>query len=81
MFAGALRKKMKISGYLQRGLVEVHSIRKRHDELASEMRRRGMRHQSPLPEFPAFRAGKVDARDSMRDLAERCGECRKRMKR
>jgi len=81
MFAGVLRKKMKISGYISKGLVEVYNIRKRHDALASEMLRRGMHHQSPLQQVRLYRSGRVDVKNSMRVLAKRCGECRKRMKR
>lgn len=79
MFASAVKEKKKIDGYLRNGLVEVHHIRKRHEELASEMVRRGMRHKSPLPRFRAYHAGKVDVNNSMRALAKRCRECRKMM--
>jgi len=79
MFAGVLRKKMKISGYISKGLMEVHSIRKRHDELASEMLRRGMHHKSPLQPVRLYNSGKVDVKNSMKVLAKRCRECRKKM--
>ena len=81
MFASAVKEKKKIDGYLRNGLVEVHHIKKRHAELVSEMLKRGMHHQSPLPNFRAYRAGRVDAKNSMRTLAKRCGECRGRMRR
>lgn len=63
--------------------IEPASMRSRHDELAEEMGRRGMRHKSPykqpdlgyLPE--RFREAKVDQMVSMNDLIVRCEECRK----
>ncbi len=81
MFASAVKEKKKIDGYLRNGLVEVHNIKKRHEELVSEMLRRGMHHYSPLPKFRAYHAGKVDVKNSLRVLAKRCKECRRRMKR
>ena len=65
--------------------IEPQAMQRRHDELAGEMLRRGMRHQSPyeppnLAYLPAeHRAARVDPAHSARDLALRCGLCRNRL--
>ena len=63
--------------------IELSSYQSRHDELATEMLDRGMNHKSPLPELPDFSylpdehyRAKVDINISMRDLKNRCGECK-----
>ena len=78
MFVGCLRRGISLRGYLEGGLVEIHNLRRRHAELAMEMRRRGMRHASPLPVFHRRIAGRVDIRRTLRDLAARCRQCRHR---
>jgi hypothetical protein len=76
MFAGTLNKCKSISGYLKKGLVEVHNIRKRHDQLVIEMKKRRFLHNSPLPEFKCKKAGKVDSKANLVELAKRCRACR-----
>lgn len=46
---GMINHGKRLSGtkYITTGLVEVHNIRARHDELAEEMTRRGYHHKSP----------------------------------
>lgn len=79
MYAGAIRKKRSIRGHIEKGQVETHSIKPRHDALAKEMERRGYRHNSPLRFHTKRRAGKVDVQGNLRELARRCRECRKRI--
>ena len=76
MLVGTLRRRKSVAGFVANGLIEVHSVRKRHAELVREMRRRGFRHQSPLPSFTARRLGRVVRRKSLADLLARCRECR-----
>jgi hypothetical protein len=76
MLVGSLNRGKRIDGFLRDGLVELRSIRRRHRELVAEMRRRGFRHQSPLPEFRARRAGSVDVLANLKELARRCRDCR-----
>lgn len=76
MLVGSLNRGKRIDGFLRDGLVELRSIRRRHEELVLEMRRRGFRHQSPLPDFRAGRAGKVDRTANLVELARRCHRCR-----
>ena len=51
MFIGTINKNKKLNGYRENGLVEVHNIKSRHAELVSEMKSRGMNHNSPLQKF------------------------------
>ncbi len=78
MLVGSLRRKKTITGFLEGGLVELHSIRSRHAELVVEMKSRGFRHASPLPSFRAKRAGKVNLKLNLKELARRCASCRSR---
>ena len=73
---GNLTKGRSIQGYINLGLVEVHNIRKRHNELAVEMKRRGYNHKSPLPGFKVYKAGKVDPARNRIDLRNRCKNCK-----
>lgn len=79
-------KKHKIGGRVEPEVqIEPESMKARHDALAEEMLRRGMRHESPyempdlsyLPE--KHRNAKVDEEKSARELARRCPLCRKRI--
>ena len=79
MLVGSLRRKKTLTGFLDGGLVELHSIRSRHAELVIEMKSRGFRHASPLPVFRAKRAGKVDSKLNLRELARRCAACRSKV--
>ena len=81
MFVGTINKNMCIEGYLKKGLVEVHSIKSRHDELAIEMTRRGYNHKSPLPEFKSWTEGNIDIEGNLKELTSRCPECKKRIER
>lgn len=76
MLVGSLRRKKTLTGFLEGGLVELHSIRTRHAELVIEMKSRGFRHASPLPVFRARTAGKVDPKQNLKELARRCEACR-----
>lgn len=83
MFLGSLLKGKSIDGFINDGLVEVHTLDVRHEEIAQEMLRRGYNHKSPLPEGTAdvlYEAGRVDPKRSLEDLANRCEECRERQK-
>ncbi len=78
MLAGVLRRGTSIRGYVEKGLVETSALRKRHAELAEEMVRRGMRHNSPLQDFDDPNLGKVDVERSEAELIGRCPKCRHR---
>jgi len=78
MFVGIIIKGTSLEGYIRGGLVEVHNIQKRHDELVVEMLRRGYKHHSPLPDSYKLKliAGKVDGKWNEVELTKRCLGCR-----
>ena len=80
MLAGSLRRKRSIEGHLAAGQLEPQSIHRRHAALVAEMRRRGFKHQSPLPSAGRLtsrhRIARVDVAKSMNELATRCKDCR-----
>jgi len=76
MFAGCINKGVSLKGYLEKGLVEVHLIKERHEELVKEMLKRGFNHQSSLPGFKAWREGKVDVFNNLLELSNRCPKCK-----
>jgi hypothetical protein len=65
-------------------LIEPNSMESRHDELATEMLRRGYNHQSPYeqPDLSYLandlRFAKVDIDYNVTDLMSRCPDCQKR---
>lgn len=77
MLVGAINKNKNLKGYFLNGLIEIHSIKRRHYELSIEMEKRGYRHDSPLPEFIERTAGHVSINKSTKDLVTRCEECKR----
>ncbi|HEU5451124.1 MAG TPA: pyrimidine dimer DNA glycosylase/endonuclease V [Terriglobales bacterium] len=80
MAVASLRLGKSVDGFVAKGLLQLEKLRSRHDELVREMETRGYRHNSPLGEVPRRRGGKVDRQSNARELARRCGECRRLMK-
>ena len=80
MFLSALTSGKKLDGYVRSGFVEIHNIKRRHNELAQEMVRRGYRHNSPMEDslFLAM-SGSVESRRSYEELRSRCAECERRI--
>ena len=78
MFVGTLNKGVSIQGYLDKGLIEVHNIKKRHEELVKEIESRGFKHNSPLVDFKEFIAGEINIEENVKDLINRCPECKRR---
>lgn len=80
------KKKHRIDGRILVNSIEPMSYKKRHDELAVEMLRRGYNHKSPLeePDFsylpPNQRYVKVDKEKALKLLLERCPACAERYK-
>ena len=75
MLVGTLNKGKSVKGFIENKLIEVHNIKSRHDELVQEMNRRGYKHKSPLPEYDSYFAGKVDKKESEKELKKRCDKC------
>lgn len=65
--------------------IEPASMKIRHDELATEMIRRGMNHKSDYeqPDISYLNSdeanAKVDTQVSIKDLVNRCPKCKKRI--
>ena len=76
MFAGCLKKGLSLQGYLSNQLVEIHNIKRRHDILAKEMKRRGYNHNSELAPNININAGFVDSNANLAELRSRCPDCR-----
>ena len=76
---GTILHKRPLSGtkYIITGLVEVHNIKARHDELVLEMTCRGYNHKSPLPDTELWTEGRVDPVKNLVELRTRCSECAK----
>lgn len=69
-----------VKGYLDNGLLEIHNLYYRHEELAQELKRRGYKHNSELAEKWRFakNAGSIDKSQSLQELIRRCIKCRER---
>ena len=86
-FLPSFRKKFKVTNRVSPVVqIELSSYKKRHDELASEMLKRGMNHKSPIEELPDFSYlpkdhfnAKVDITNSIKDLKQRCDQCSERL--
>lgn len=83
MFAGSMRKGLRLDGYVRNNLFEPSSLKARHDALVREMEQRGYRHRSPFPSVPVkpyacLMEARVDRESSADDLFSRCRECRAR---
>lgn len=76
---GSLRKNKSVKGHIEKGQVEIHNIKKRHEQLVKELKKRGYNHNSPLKKFKSFKAGKINILENYRELERRCKECRKRI--
>ena len=77
VFIGALKSGRSIDGHINKNQIQTHNTLKRHDELANEMIRRGMKHASPLEynkNLPV--SGIVYVNDNIKILAARCESCR-----
>jgi hypothetical protein len=79
MFVGCINKGISLNGYISKGLVDISLLKKRHDELVTEMLSRGYKHNSPLnfnPDtYKCLCAGRIDAETSLKVLLARCGSC------
>ncbi len=75
MAVASLRLGKSVAGFLEKGLLALHSLRRRHDQLVVEMLRRGYHHRSPLGPVPRRRGGRVDRKANALELARRCPDC------
>jgi hypothetical protein len=80
MFIGTIRRGKSVKGYLEKGLLEVHNLYARHEELVEEMKRRGYNHRSDVEEKwrTAEKRGVIDRKKSLDELVRRCLRCKRR---
>jgi hypothetical protein len=88
MFAGALKKRKKVSGYIKNNCFEPRSLFMRHDELSKEMIKRGYNHKSCMREEETQNVcdlpteeqyWEIDRKKSLMDLISRCPKCKERL--
>jgi len=78
---GSLRKRTKLDGFVRNNLIEIRSIKRRHDELVQEMDKRGYKHHSELKDYctdhlaPAVVEYRINVESSLQDLLNRCHRC------
>lgn len=78
MFYGSIKEGKKIDGYIKNGLLEIHNLKKRHDEIVNEMLKRGYKHLTPLSnDFDDCELGHINIEESIQTLIERCPKCKK----
>jgi len=81
MIASNIRRGRGIEGFIRINAIEPQSVKRRHDELVTEMERRGMKHNSHLDFstdlYPDFR---IDREASLMLLVGRCPRCAERLR-
>lgn len=68
-----------VDGQAEKGNIDTSLITDRHTQLVEEMERRGMNHNSPLSYEDELDKGSVDRQRSLRDLKQRCHDCKTRI--
>lgn len=65
------------------GQIDASKMEERHDELVTEMLRRGYNHKSPFTQpdtsYLKIDDWKIDLEFNIKDLKERCQECKRRI--
>jgi hypothetical protein len=80
MFVGSINRGKSVKGYLEKGLLEVHSLYNRHEDLVKEMKRRCYNHKSEVDEKWKFaeKIGVIDKEKNLSELMNRCPKCKRR---
>jgi hypothetical protein len=78
IFANGMAEGNFYPGFVDGGLVELHSVDSRHEELVDEMTSRGYNHRSPIAPHYEQEAGQVNVAQNLLVLRERCQQCRER---
>lgn len=88
MFAGSIKKRINLQGYVDNNLLELDALFWYHDQCANELIRRNYNHKSPLITFD-FKEyilddyilnSKVNKPKALKSLLLRCNECTKNYK-
>jgi hypothetical protein len=79
MFLGTIKKGIRVDGYVSTGLFDPTKLYSRHDELVTEMLRRGYGHYSDLEVTDISKCTTlkpcIDVEANLLDLRTRCKEC------
>lgn len=67
-----------VEGHAERQQVDTSLLQRRHDDLVSEMNRRGMNHDSPMDYTDERDLGEIDKEANLSELIDRCDKCKKR---
>jgi hypothetical protein len=83
MFIGTISRGDSVQGYLEKGLLEIHNLYNRHDELVREMKRRNYRHDSAMSmKWKQARIlGSIHKDKNLKQLISRCSRCKERYER
>ena len=81
MFIGTINLQKQVTGYLEKGLLEIHNLYSRHEELVEEMKRRGYNHFSNVGDKwkCVEPKGKIDSVKNYEELSNRCSRCKSRI--
>lgn len=87
-FLPSFRKGYSVNGrFIPDIQIQFQGYFERHEEIVEEMKKRNFNHKSPLKDIPDFKSiypkwynKIVDKNKSIRDLIERCLNCKKRIK-
>jgi len=89
MFLGTLKKNISVGGYLRDGLLDILSLKTRHDALVAEMISRGYRHHSATEttneQLIAYAEqwkhipSCINVETNLAELCRRCPDCKSRI--
>ena len=83
MFVGCILKHKSLNGYIANGLLEPHTLYKRHEELVKEMKQRNFKHNSDISQKDIgchySIKGCVNQTENLKELTRRCPNCAKRI--
>jgi hypothetical protein len=77
MLESYLKNGKNIRGYIEKGLIDPSVLKKRHEELVKEMKRRGYNHSSQISGLPELLVkGNINTSANLVELFSRCQKCR-----
>lgn len=80
MLEGCIKQGHSLTGYIEKGLIDLSKIDSRHRELVAEMKRRDFSHHSPLMHLVwEGETGSVNVEESHAELLNRCHWCRQQL--
>jgi uncharacterized protein with PIN domain len=81
MFIGTINREKSVKGYLEKGLLEVHNLYTRHEDLVEEMKRRSYNHYSEVDEKwkVVEKVGVINEEKNVEELVNRCSKCKRRL--